>query len=101
MYTNFLIKLLNSKYKIGSFLSIILTIIPFFMVFKKYNFSKYLIVLCALIQTIVHLICFLHINDKTNKNFFWNECILLFSIIIIFITLTGSIYIMFNLNAMI
>lgn len=92
--------LLNNSYEIGSILSLILTIIPFIIILEI-NLPKFItkkiIILCSVLQIIVHFSCFLHIDNKKNRNF-WNEFILLFTIIIVLIIFIGSLYIMFNLN---
>ncbi|WMY95895.1 MAG: cytochrome o ubiquinol oxidase subunit IV [Arsenophonus sp.] len=86
-------------YLTGFILSIILTIIPFWMVInnaKSYNKIILSIIITAIIQVLVHLIYFLHINATSNKN--WNIISFIFTIVIITIIVIGSIWIMYNLN---
>lgn len=93
--------LLNNSYTIGSFLSLILTIIPFVTILHSNfssNYIKKIIILCAILQIIVHLTCFFHIKNKTNESFFWNVFVLLFAVMIILIIFIGSMFIMFNLH---
>ncbi|WP_343154140.1 cytochrome o ubiquinol oxidase subunit IV [Buchnera aphidicola] len=80
-------------------LSILLTIVPFFI--SKNNFlphltNKLIILLCAFIQIVIHFVYFLHLNSMKKKN--WYLTSLLFILIIIFIVIFGSIWIMFNLK---
>lgn len=92
------IKEVNS-YFLGLFFSIILTIIPFFLVFEhvcRLYITLCVVTLCALIQFLVHLKYFLHLN-YTAENY-WNYIFLIFTILIIFIIVSGSIWIMYNLN---
>ncbi|CAL4325338.1 Cytochrome bo(3) ubiquinol oxidase subunit 4 [Buchnera aphidicola (Protaphis terricola)] len=93
---------LNKKvkyYVCGFFLSILLTIIPFIITkngYFSYFIHRFTIIFCAIFQIIVHFICFLHLNN-IKKNF-WYLISLLFVLVIIFIVVFGSIWIMFNLN---
>lgn len=84
---------------IGLILSIILTVIPFAMVMR--NTSSHaiifiMVIVSAIIQIIVHLFYFLHINNLSEAR--WNLVTFLFTILIISIIIVGSIWIMYNLN---
>ncbi|MBK4775794.1 cytochrome o ubiquinol oxidase subunit IV [Candidatus Pantoea edessiphila] len=90
----------NAKsYIFGFILSVVLTNIPFWMVIS-HSTSHYvmlgIIVSCAIIQILVHLFCFLHLDSKSENG--WNMISLVFSALIILIIVTGSIWIMSNLN---
>lgn len=81
-------------------MSIILTVIPFWLVITR-NFFPYTSVLiviltCAILQIIVHLRYFLHIDFSIQQR--WNLFSLIFSINIIAIFVIGSLWIMWNLN---
>ncbi|QCI18987.1 cytochrome o ubiquinol oxidase subunit IV [Buchnera aphidicola (Aphis nerii)] len=79
--------------------SILLTIIPFFIIKNQYfsnTLNRLIIILCSCIQIIIHFIYFLHLNSV--KKHYWYLTSLLFIIIIIFIVIFGSIWIMLNLN---
>lgn len=87
------------SYLLGYLFSIVLTILSFLVVTEKIFSSEinYLIILLSAIsQIIVHFLYFLHLNFSSEG--IWNIVTLLFSIIIIFIVVFGSIWIMFNLN---
>ena len=86
-------------YMTGFILSIILTGIPFWMVMSG-SASKPVILgailVTAVIQILVHLVCFLHMNTKSDEG--WNMTAFIFTVIIIAILVVGSIWIMWNLN---
>ncbi|MGP2731310.1 cytochrome o ubiquinol oxidase subunit IV, partial [Serratia marcescens] len=50
----------------------------------------------AVIQVIVHLVYFLHMNTSSEER--WNLVALLFTAMIIGIVVVGSLWIMYNLN---
>ncbi|QCI17271.1 cytochrome o ubiquinol oxidase subunit IV [Buchnera aphidicola (Aphis helianthi)] len=87
------------SYIYGFLFSMLLTIIPFLIVINQYfsdSISRLIVVFCALLQIIIHFIYFLHLNS-IQKNY-WYLASLLFVLIIMFIVVFGSIWIMFNLN---
>ena len=51
---------------------------------------------CAVVQVLVHLVYFLHLNASSEMR--WNLVTIVFSAVIIFIIITGSLWIMWNLN---
>jgi cytochrome o ubiquinol oxidase operon protein cyoD len=85
-------------YMTGFILSIILTVIPFWMVMSG-SASKRLFwgnPGDRGVQILVHLVCFLHMNTKSDEG--WNMTAFIFTVIIIAILVVGSIWIMWNLN---
>ncbi|PHI32363.1 cytochrome o ubiquinol oxidase subunit IV [Budvicia aquatica] len=87
------------SYLIGFVLSVILTAIPFWMVMTKSASPSTLVVavaLFAVVQIVVHLIYFLHMNTKSEGG--WNFIALVFTGLIIAIVVVGSLWIMYNLN---
>lgn len=87
------------SYLMGFILSIFLTLFSFILVVKKvFSMDKtiLIIVISALVQFSVQLIFFLHINRKAKKA--WQLSALVFMIIVIFILVFGSIWIMYNIN---
>ncbi|PPI86335.1 cytochrome o ubiquinol oxidase subunit IV [Candidatus Pantoea edessiphila] len=87
------------SYLIGFILSIILTTIPFWIVMTRsssYYVTLGIVTSCAIVQVLVHLFCFLHLDSKSENG--WNMISLVFSLIIILIIVSGSIWIMWNLN---
>ncbi|ALD15396.1 cytochrome O ubiquinol oxidase [Buchnera aphidicola (Aphis glycines)] len=87
------------SYIFGFLLSVLFTIIPFFIeknhVFS-YKISRFIILFCAFFQIIIHFIYFLHLNNISKNN--WYLMSLLFVFIIVFIVISGSVWIMFNLQ---
>ncbi len=87
------------SYLLGFLLSCVLTIVPFLLIMKKIfsNDINCIVVLsCSIFQIIVHFVYFLHLNFSSEQR--WNIITLLFVIVIIFIVISGSIWIMYNLN---
>ncbi|WP_241579624.1 cytochrome o ubiquinol oxidase subunit IV [Rosenbergiella nectarea] len=87
------------SYMIGFILSIILTGIPFWMVMdgsSAHSTTLAVVVICAVVQVIVHLVYFLHLDSKSEDG--WNLVAIVFSAIIILIVVVGSLWIMWNLN---
>ena len=82
-------------YMTGFILSIILTVIPFWMVMTGAA-SPAVILAMAVVQVLVHLVCFLHMNTKSDEG--WNMTAFVFTVLIIAILVVGSIWIMWNLN---
>lgn len=87
-------------YMTGFILSIILTAIPFWLVmthtFETSSTTALLLLLCAAIQIVVHMIYFLHMNAKAEGG--WTMLALIFTIVLVVITLSGSLWVMFHLN---
>lgn len=87
-------------YMIGFVLAVILTAIPFWLVMGKvfpHPATTVAVVLAlAAVQVVVHMIYFLHMNTKSEGG--WNLLALLFTVMLLVITLSGSIWVMFHLN---
>ncbi|MCW6567645.1 cytochrome o ubiquinol oxidase subunit IV [Yersinia ruckeri] len=87
------------SYLIGFILSVILTVIPFVMVMQgtaSHTMILATVVTLAVVQIIVHLVYFLHMNGKSDER--WNLVAFLFTVMIIAIVVVGSLWIMYNLN---
>jgi len=87
-------------YATGFCAAALLTILPFWLVmsgaFSKTGPADAFILLLAAIQIIVHMVYFLHLNAKSQGG--WNMLALVFTIVLVVITLSGSIWIMYHLN---
>lgn len=87
-------------YLIGFGLSVILTAIPFWLVMGDVLESKavtgYVIMGFAAVQIVVHMIYFLHMNAESDEG--WTLTALVFTIILVAITLAGSLWVMHHLN---
>ncbi len=86
-------------YFIGFILCLVLTFIAFAIVGKD-SLSKEFLYLCvsvlAVLQLIVQVVCFLRLNASEGAR--WNLISFLFTILIIFVIVGGSLWIMWNLN---
>lgn len=87
-------------YVTGFVLSVILTAIPFWLVMADVIGDKLItgivILGFAIVQIIVHMIYFLHMNTKSEGG--WTFLALIFTVTIVAITLSGSIWVMHHLN---
>lgn len=88
-------------YLIGFALSVILTIIPFWLVMTGVLDSKratgLAIAALAIVQIVVHMIYFLHMNTRSQGG--WLMMALIFTVIMVVIAVAGSIWVMYHLNA--
>ena len=89
-----------SGYMIGFIASVILTVIPFSVVmtdvFSSQNMTIVIILSLALVQIVVHMIYFLHMNFHSEGG--WNMLSLIFTLLLVFITLAGSLWVMYHMN---
>ena len=88
------------SYMIGFGLSAILTAIPFWLVMTGYfanpQMTAIVIMGFAVVQIFVHMICFLHMNTRSEGG--WTMMALIFTIVLVVITLSGSMWVMYHLN---
>lgn len=87
-------------YMTGFVLAVILTAIPFAIVmgkvFDKSSTTAFVILALAVVQIVVHMIYFLHMSTKTEGG--WSLLALVFTLVLVVITLSGSIWVMYHLN---
>ena len=86
-------------YAIGFVLSVILTAIPFWMVMTmplSAGVTAAIIMGFAVVQIVVHMVYFLHMTPKAEGG--WSMTSLLFTIIVVVIVLSGSLWVMYHLN---
>lgn len=82
-----------STYIVGFVLAVILTVIPFWMAMTgQPNF--FILVVFAVVQVIVHVVCFLHINGAAAQR--WNLMTFIFAVATILIIVIGSVWVMEN-----
>jgi cytochrome o ubiquinol oxidase operon protein cyoD len=87
-------------YVIGFVLSVILTAIPFALVMTgalSAPVTAVVIMGFAVVQIIVHMVYFLHMSPKAEGG--WTLTSLIFTLIVVVIMLSGSVWVMSNLNA--
>lgn len=84
----------------GFVLAVILTVIPFALVmgkvFDKSSVTGFIILGFAAVQMVVHMIYFLHMDTKSQGG--WSLLALVFTLVLVVITLSGSIWVMYHLN---
>lgn len=87
-------------YMTGFVLSVILTAIPFALVMMEIVQSRLaivgLILVSGVIQIVVHMIYFLHMDRKSEGG--WTLMALIFTIVVVVIALAGSLWVMYHLN---
>ena len=87
-------------YVTGFVLAAILTAIPFYFVmaktFDKSSTTAIVILAIGVVQIVVHMIYFLHMNGKAEGG--WSMLALIFTLVLVVITLSGSIWVMYHLN---
>ena len=88
-------------YLTGFLLAVVLTIIPFWLVMgRPIADAQVLIPLImglAAVQIVVHMVYFLHMNTRSEGG--WSMLALIFTVVIVFITLSGSIWVMDHMNS--
>ena len=88
------------SYLIGFILAAILTAIPFWMVMTNVLDNKQatgiIIMVFAAVQVVVHMVYFLHMNTRAEEG--WSMMALIFTIIMVVIALSGSLWVMYHLN---
>lgn len=87
-------------YAIGFALSLILTAIPFWLVMGNVlppETTRFVIMGFAAVQVVVQMIYFLHLNSKSEGG--WNMMAAILTIILLVIVLSGSIWVMYHMNA--
>ena len=88
------------SYLIGFGLSVVLTAIPFWLVMSGVLHSRqataFTIMVFAAAQIVVHMIFFLHMSARSENG--WTMMALIFTLVIVVITLSGSLWVMYHLN---
>ena len=88
------------SYMTGFILSVILTAIPFALVMTGAIESKaatgIIVMLIGAVQIVVHMIYFLHMNTKSEGG--WTFMALIFTLVIVVVALSGSLWVMHHLN---
>ena len=88
-------------YAIGFGLAAVLPAIPFWLVMThalgSNTATALAVTVFAVVQMVVHMIYFLHMNGKIEGG--WNLLALIFTIILVVIAISGSSWVMFHLNA--
>lgn len=86
-------------YVIGFLLSVVLTAVPFWLVMTgtlDATTTGVLIVGAAIVQILVHTVCFLHVNTQSEGG--WTLMAYIFTGVLVLIVIAGSLWIMFHLS---
>ncbi len=87
------------SYLTGFSLAAVLTAIPFWLVmghaFTAATTAALILGLAA-VQIVIHMVYFLHMNTRSEGG--WNLLALLFTVMLVVIALTGSLWVMYHLN---
>jgi len=88
------------EYLTGFALAAILTVIPFWLVmeheFSRSSATAATILAFAAVQMVVHMVYFLHMNTRSEGG--WTLLALLFTLMLVIIALSGSLWVMYHLN---
>ena len=87
-------------YLTGFGLSVVLTAIPFWIVMTHAiegpGTTAIVVLLFAAVQIVVHMVYFLHMDARSQGG--WNLLALIFTLVLVVITLSGSLWVMYHLN---
>lgn len=87
-------------YVTGFVLSVILTVIPFWLVMGNVLDNSLVTTLVILVlggvQMVVHIVYFLHMSTKSEGG--WTFMALIFTITLVAIMLSGSVWVMYHMN---
>lgn len=88
-------------YLIGFALSAVLTAAPFWLVmtgaFANAQAAAAIVIALAFVQIIVHTVFFLHVNTRSEGG--WTLMALIFTVVMVAIVISGSLWIMYHLNS--
>lgn len=88
------------EYVTGFVLSVILTAIPFWLVMADVISNRTVAVLVlgafAVVQILVHMVYFLHMNGKVEGG--WTMLSTIFTVVFVAIAIAGTLWVMFHMN---
>jgi len=87
------------SYLIGFLLSVVLTAIPFWAVMSgavSPMVAAVTIIAAAVLQILVHTICFLHVNTRAEAG--WTLIAYVFTAVLLLILIAGSLWIMYHMH---
>ena len=87
-------------YLTGFGLSVVLTAIPFWLVMTRTlttQATALIILIFAAVQMVVHMVYFLHMNRRAEGG--WSIMALIFTVVIVIIAFSGSLWVMYHMNA--
>jgi cytochrome o ubiquinol oxidase operon protein cyoD len=88
------------EYMTGFVLAVTLTAIPFWLVMAhtlgRSSTTAAVILALAAVQIVIHMVYFLHMNTRSEGG--WTLLALLFTLMLVVIALSGSLWVMYHLN---
>ena len=91
----------RTSYLTGFALSVVLTAIPFWLVMNGVMAGTTALPLVltglAAVQILVHMIYFLHMSARSEGG--WTLMALIFTLVLVVIALSGTLWVLYNLNA--
>lgn len=88
------------SYATGFLLAVLLTAVPFWLVlgkvFDRSATTAIVILALAAVQIVVHMVYFLHMNTRAEGG--WSMLALIFTVMLVVIMLSGSIWVMYHLD---
>ena len=89
------------SYLTGFALSAVLTAVPFWLVMtgalSNAQATAAIIIGLAFVQIVIHTIFFLHVNTRAEGG--WTLMALIFTVVMVAIVISGSLWIMYHLNS--
>ncbi len=89
------------EYMTGFWLSVVLTVIPFWLVLgdvlESAGLTIFFVISLGTVQMVVHMIYFLHLNPKSEGG--WIAISLAFTVMLVMIAIAGSVWIMWHLDS--
>ena len=86
-------------YLIGFLLSVVLTAVPFWLVMTgalAAQATAIVVVALAVVQILVHTVCFLHVNTRSEGG--WTLMAYIFTAVMVLIVIAGSLWIMYHID---
>lgn len=87
-------------YVTGFVLAALLTAVPFALVMGDMlgnaRLTAFIVMAFAVVQIVVHMVYFLHMNTQSEGG--WNMLALIFTVVLVVITIAGSLWVMYHLN---
>ncbi|WP_404299487.1 cytochrome o ubiquinol oxidase subunit IV [Alicycliphilus denitrificans] len=91
----------KGDYVKGFILAVILTVIPFWLVMGNVIQDRTTTVLVlgifAMVQVVVHMVYFLHMNGKIQGG--WTMLSTIFTVVFLAVAIVGTLWVMFHMNA--
>ena len=88
-------------YLTGFLLSVVLTAVPFWLVMGHViadsRVAALAVMAIGVVQIFVHMVYFLHMNSRSEGG--WTMLAMIFTVVLVVITLSGTIWVMYHMNS--